>query len=214
MKNERMRITAWPRCGIQSDKYLPLDGILHASMMRRTFGAEDVTVAGDMAQWGGQHGSIPLQRKSAGGVWFYACSFADWGDVWADDTGFWAKRFDQASADLIDFDGRRGKIDVSSGLYKGYQMPVYTRSALRVYWYAVGDMERVRDLLSDVTHIGKKTSQGYGRINLWDVEAWPHDWSMWRDGKPTRAIPAQDGALYGVRPPYWRAANQTTCTLP
>lgn len=213
MKNEKMRITAYPRCGIQSDIYLPLDGILHASMMRRAFGPEEITIAGDMAQFGGAHGSIPLQRKAEGGTWFYACSFADWG-AWVDDRGFWVKRFDQQYADFIDFNGRRGNITVAEGPYKGYQMPVFTRHALTVRWYAVGDIERVRDLLSDVTHVGKKAAQGYGRINQWEVEPFPHDWSVRRDGKPTRAIPAQGGVLYGVRPPYWRTANQVECALP
>ena len=215
MKNEIMRITAHLRCGVCSDGCLPLDGILYAQMMRRTYGAEEVTLPGDMAQHSGGHGSVPLARKAEHGVWFYAASFADWGDAWVDDRSFWVKRFDMAQSDLIDFGTRKGSLTTSEGRYKGYNMPVFVRHALCVHWYAVGDMARVSDLLSDVTHIGKKTAQGWGRVNGWEIAPWPHDWSVRRDGQLTRAVPAREGGtLYGIRPPYWRAGNQVLCQLP
>mgnify|MGYP001345737672 CR=1 FL=1 len=213
-KFHAMRITAHPRCGIQSDAYLPLDGILHANLQRRTFGPEEVTAPGENAFWGSAHGSVPFQRIMEGGVWFYACSFADWGDAWVDDTSFWTKKFDQASADIIDFGKRKGSVTTSEGFYKGYQMPVFTRHALRIQWYAVGNLGKVADLLRDVTHIGKKAAQGCGRINQWEVEPWPEDWSVRRDGRLMRAVPMKGGALYGVRPPYWRPVNQCECQMP
>lgn len=217
MKSEQMRITAHLRTAVISDGYLPLDGILYASMIRQTFGAEEVTIPGDMAQWGGGHVSVPLQRKAQSGQWFYACSFADWGARWVDDRGFWVKRFDQAYSDMIDFGGRAGRVDTSAGTYKGYNMPVFARHALCVRWYAVGDMQRVSDLLADVTHIGKKPAQGWGRVNGWEIEPWPDDWSVRRGGQLTRAVPAvpaASGMLYGIRPPYWRAGNQCLCEMP
>jgi CRISPR type IV-associated protein Csf3 len=213
-KHHPMRITAHLRTGVMADAYLPLDGILYANHIRRAFGPEEVTLPGDMAQWGGGHTGLPLQRKMEHGIWFYACSFADWGEAWIDDRGFWTKRFDQQYADIIDFEKRRGVVTTAEGKYKGYQMPIFTRHALHVHWYAVGNLERVADLLCDVTHIGKKGAQGYGRVNGWAVEPWPEDWSVRRNGQLTRAIPAQQGTLYGVRPPYWKPGNQCACVMP
>ena len=46
------------------------------------------------------------------------------------------------------------------------------------------------------------------------LEPWPEDWSCYRDGQPMRAIPADDGILYGVRPSYWSPKNQVPCRLP
>ena len=214
-KGSPMRITARLRCAVQGDPYLPIDGILYSALMRQTFGAQEVTVAGSMAQFGGEHGSLPLKRVAPpGGPWYYAASFAEWAEPWVDDSSFWAKRFDMAHADLIDFDGRRASITLSEGRYKGYQIPTFSRHALEVRWYAVGNLERVRDLLAGVTHIGKKVAQGCGRVNAWQVEEWPDDWSVWRTGRLMRAVPRATGTLYGIRPPYWRPANQYSCALP
>ena len=40
------------------------------------------------------------------------------------------------------------------------------------------------------------------------------DWGVRRDGQLTRAMPCAGGMLYGIRPPYWRAANQCECQMP
>lgn len=213
MKNERMRITAYPRTAIVCDAYLPLDGIIYAELMRRTFGAEDVTIPGDMAQYGGGHGTLPLARRASGGVWYFACSFAQW-EHWVDDRSFWVKRFDQGPADLVDFGRRSASVLTASGRYMGYNMPIFCRHALAVRWYAVGDIARLADMLAEITHVGKKIAQGWGRINAWRVEPWAEDWSVWRDGRLMRARPAAEGILYGVRPPYWNPKNQMNCEMP
>lgn len=38
-----------------------------------------------------------------------------------------------------------------------------------LYWYGRGDIDAIRDLLSDLHHIGKKRHQGYGQIASIDV---------------------------------------------
>lgn len=94
-------------------------------------------------------------------------------------------------------------------------MPVFYRHALDVSWYMVADIDAIRDLLTKVTHIGKKTSQGWGRINYWTVEEWESDCSTYdRDGNLMRSIPDDSGILYGIRPSYWSRDNQTVCIIP
>lgn len=85
-------------------------------------------------------------------------------------------------------------------------------------WYVVGEREAIEELLAPVTHVGKKTAQGNGRLNGWAVEPCLEDWSeTGPDGRLMRAIPCrpgEGGVLYGVRPSYWLAANQLPCVLP
>jgi len=211
---EPLRITATLRTGVMSDNFLPLDAILYYQVHRRAYGPQDVTLPGAKIQQQGNPPPMPLDKATINDWWMWTCSFAQWGPH-SDGQSFWVKRFDQSLSGLIDFDGKRGKIDSSSGRYKGYNMPVFYRHALYIHWYATGDPDAIRGLLSDVTHIGKKVAQGFGRINAWAVEPWPHHWWL-RDsrGKLMRAIPLQGGVLYGVRPSYWSPRHQTECRLP
>lgn len=210
-----LRITATLRAGVvSSDNYLPLDAILYYQVHRRAYGPQDATLPGAKQQQQGKPPPMPLERATVSGWWMWCCSFAQWGPH-ADGQSFWVKRFDQQWEGVIDFDGRRGKIDNSSGKYKGYNMPMQYRHALYVRWYATGDAEAVRALLSDVTHIGKKTDQGWGRVITWQVDPWPEQWWLYDDrGRLMRAIPKAGGVLYGVRPSYWLARHQTECELP
>ena len=209
---EPLKITAYPRCGIIADKYLPLDGILLYAAMRERYGPQLLTTPGTVPDV--ETAELPLARLNDGPHWYYAASFAEWPEAIVDGSNHWNKRFDQKQSDLVDFRGRRGKVIVEQSTYKAYHMPVYYRHTLEVSWYAVGDGDAIERLLATMTHIGKKTAQGWGRITRWFVEPWPHDWSVWRDGQLMRAIPDGDGVLHGLRPPYWLPGNQTRCRLP
>ena len=133
----------------------------------------------------------------------------------------WHKRFDDQLEQYIDFGKRRGRIDIKSSRYKAYRMPLVVQLFDRLVWYAVGDLEAVRDLCGMVTHIGKKSSQGLGAVDHWQVEPCPMDWSVVANDRLTRAIPAEDGIpgtgisyrvmSYGIRPPYWHTDHQRVC---
>jgi CRISPR type IV-associated protein Csf3 len=134
---------------------------------------------------------------------------------------YWNKRFDSRYADLVDFGGRRGKVIIEKGPYKAYHMPIFYRAALWVEWYCVGDKAAIEYLLSTVTHIGKKTSQGWGRVIRWEIESWPEDWSVWRGDRLMRGIPVEDVGgkpfrllYYGIRPSYWQRENQMPLAVP
>lgn len=212
---ETLKVTARPRVGIETDAFLPLDGILYSFAMRREYGPQMVTTPGQAADV--PPVALPLTRVEAHGTWFYAASFAQWGSH-ADYGAFWVKRFDQEHAGLVDFEGRRGNVIVEKGRYKAYHMPTFLRHALEVSWYVVGDPGEIEALLAHATHIGKKTSQGNGRIIEWRVEPWAEDWSVaGPDGRLMRALPAPNdpaAVLYGYRPSYWLPENQTRCLLP
>lgn len=212
--HQPLRITATLRTGVMSDNFLPLDAILYYAVFRRAYGPQDVTLPGAKIKQAQQPPPMPLSKATVNDWWMWTCSFAQWGPH-SDGQSFWVKRFDQSLEGLIDFRGKRGKIDSSSGKYKGYNMPVFYRHALYVRWYATGDPRDIAALLADVTHIGKKTAQGFGRINRWVVEPWPEQWWLYDGrGKLMRAIPDDGGILYGVRPSYWSPRHQTPCRMP
>lgn len=146
---------------------------------------------------------LPLKRREAEGEWFWACSFAC-GEPVQEQTRHWHKRFDsQLSEEYVDFQGRRGKVNIGSAQYKNYRMPITVFLIPELSWYLVGDLEEVKALLEDITAIGKKTSQGYGKIRKWVVEPWLEDLSH------LRAMPDPEGDdIWGIRPPYWAPQNQ------
>lgn len=106
-------------------------------------------------------------------------------------------------------------MDVASGRYKGYHMPVYYRHAQAVDWYVVGHRESISALLWHATALGKKTAQGWGAVTRWEVEPAVEDWSVHGpSGRLMRAIPREGGMLHGFRPSYWAPRNQAPCALP
>jgi len=210
---EPLRITAHLRSAIVTDGYLPIDAILYYEAMRRTYGGEVISSRGGETYV--EPVRLPIERiELAGRHWMYAASFAQWYHS-ADGSDHWNKRFDAGLSELVDFDGRRGKVIVEQGRYKAYHMPVFYRTALAASWYVVGDREALSELVGEITHVGKKSSQGFGRLNCWQVDPWPQDWSLYGEqGQLMRAIPQAGGVLYGIRPGYWQRSHQVPCKLP
>lgn len=221
-----LRVRAWLRTPVVADEWLPLDGLLLYQHTRADLGAADATISGAslLAQPKGEimrGGRLPLKYVH-GKDWYYQCSWAVWGP-YVDSQDYWSKRFDATHADLVDFRGKRGRVDTSSSAYKAYRMPLFYRSAQWVDWYCVGDIARLLPLLYMTTHLGKKNTQGWGRVMQWEITPVIDDWSIWRNGKLMRGIPpyhlpadihAENLVLYGVRPPYWDKRNQIALVMP
>src|SRR5690606_11987587 len=127
----------------------------------------------------------------------------------------YSKRFDLKRSDLIDFGKKVAKVETARGAYKGYHIKVYYRHAQFVDWFCDGDKAEIEALLKFCTHIGKKTSQGWGSVLRWEVESWPQDWSIRCGRRLMRAVPVREkGYLYGVRPSYWLSRHQFPCLMP
>lgn len=171
---------------------------------------------------------VPLAVHREGNLWLYSASLAELDGYHGTDLRHWNKRFDDAFAqayyDAIDL-GRSAKVQMNSGEFKSYHQPIYVEAVERLIWYAIGDPDEVRRLLTDhITHIGKKHNRGYGIVAAWDVEPWdgPADRWLWReDGTPARAIPTTmlddwrgEVAWAGFRPPYWLQAHHAWCAIP
>jgi CRISPR type IV-associated protein Csf3 len=216
-----LKITAHLRTGVISDRWLPLDAILLYQASRQRFGVQCRTLAGGESE--SKDVSMPLAIVHSGKHdWYYACSWAQPQPWWVEEGhDYWNKRFDQNFAYLVNFGGKRGKVIIEKGRYKAYHTPVFYYVALQIEWYCVGDGAEIERLLSTVTHIGKKRSQGWGRVSQWEIEPCSEDWSVRRDGQLTRGVPMQDAGgkpfrlqHYGVRPSYYRRTNQMPLAMP
>lgn len=218
---EPLRVRAYLRTAVVAGKQMPLDGVLLYQAHRDKLGALEVTIPGEYTNFGVS--TLPLEVVHPGRrTWYYRCSWAQWSHN-VEGSDYWNKRFDSQFADLVDFDDRRGKVIVEKGRYKAYHMPVFYRAALWVEWYCVGDEAEIEHLLSTVTHVGKKASQGWGRVTRWEVESIADDWSVVRAGRLMRGIPIDDAqalnveyarVYYGIRPSYWKASNQMMLAMP
>lgn len=227
---EPLHIRAYLRSGVMADRWLPLDGILLYQAYRRQAGVQTTTIPGDSnTETALPPPIVPLGIIHPGwDNWYYQCSWAQWSHN-VEGRDYWNKRFDSQFADLVDFGGKRGNIIIGSGQYKAYHMPIFYRAALWVEWYCVGDKAEIEQLLSTVTHLGKKSSQGFGRVIRWSIEKWAEDNSVLKDGQLIRGIPKEDVwelikntgnpidfkiGNYGIRPSYWKSSNQKELAMP
>lgn len=123
-----------------------------------------------------------------------------------------------------DFPTSYGKVDTARGMYKAFDTPLAYISTPKIVFYAVGNKPEVERLLKTrISHVGKKRSQGYGRIGEITVEDCAVDYSVFRDDVLQRPIPASGcpwgfadpvEAYYAYKPPYWRRGNLTPCFMP
>lgn len=202
-----------------TESWFPLDSILAAEWIRQKNPESFYEPPPPGTKEGWIEPPLPLERRGQGGKWYYACSFNVIKPV-GEYVTYWHRRFDDSLEQYIDFRGRRGKVDEKSGKYKAYRMPLNIMLMPYLEWYAVGEIDAVRDLCAGIVALGKKPSQGYGVVKRWKVEPWPEDYSEVKDGRLTRAVydmsPGVVGQarLYGMRPPYWQRENQTVVYMP
>lgn len=96
-----------------------------------------------------------------------------------------------------------------------YRVPV--RRVVCDRWEAscMGNQIEILRLLESVTHVGKKGSQGYGRVLGWEVEE--SNRFEWGD-RPVPVQSAEDilrsGEVFmcGWTPPYWHRGAWSMCS--
>lgn len=212
-----LRVRAYLQTPVLCDDHLPLDGILYYQAVREKLGPQEMSLPGQSKEPEAITVRLPFMKMCRqSDAWFYASSFAQWPEHVVYGQDHWNKRFDQQYADLVDFGKKKARVDTTRGAFKSYHMPVHYRHALYVEWYCMGARADIERLLPFCTHLGKKTSQGYGAVLRWEVTDWPENWSVRGPaGKLMRAVPVRrGGVLYGVRPSYWHPRHQFACKLP
>ena len=115
----------------------------------------------------------------------------------------------------------------STGRYQRRVIPVMAHPATTLTWRAVGDPDRIRELLTEVPSIGKHRGVGEGLVTHWDVTETPEvpDWSAGHEHEtgvlgrttPLRCLGAATANAPGletVRPPYLHPASRTPAHSP
>lgn len=209
---EPMKVVFEMRSPVVTTDYIFLDGLISSAVFK-----DCVPNYFDIPQDHNELIHIPLPLKQYGTEEpFYAASIG-YADEIVEGIDHWRKR--------TEIETTKKKIQVGSGQYKMYDMPMPTMWAESWIFYASGNIDEVQRLLTaHISAIGKKCSQGFGQIKRITVEPSDHDWSVIKDCVPMRPIP-ESGAYgfdmdcdvvmyFAYKPPYWHRLNMTKCYMP
>lgn len=115
------------------------------------------------------------------------------------------------------------RVATNAGPTKSFRIPVETQHVPVWTWYATGDADGVRDLLSWVTRLGRRRAVGEGLVRAWHVEpceSWD-GFPVLHDGRPLRHLPMDVPGLgeHSVRigrclPPYWLRVDEQEVAAP
>lgn len=141
----------------------------------------------------------------------------------------WAGKWDRDHEHWIDT-SKAKTVTLTNGPLKESFVPMQAVTVPEIVFYAVGDFVHVRQLARRVLAIGKKASQGYGRVSKCliqrvteDVDGdWDLDWIA-DDGCPARNVPASFWREHVGEPqwvdrqpisvPYWRKLDVSTVDI-
>lgn len=119
---------------------------------------------------------IPIERHWLGRYLVALCSNPILPVPRADAVDHICKRIAVENAGLL-ADNERQQVSTTNGWTKSYRLPLRIRLVDRVCWFASGNGRNVRKALRDVSAIGKKVADGYGRVQEWAIEEVREDWS-------------------------------------
>lgn len=136
---------------------------------------------------------------------------------------YWNKRPDFTNGKNEKYLEAKGKIDTVAGALKAYHYPQIIRTVSDIEFYGVGTIEKIRDLLSYISAVGKKPATGWGMVREWIVEPFTEDWSTVGKYGLMRPMPVeeyetgrQDYKIMqcALLPPYWKNKNIALCYIP
>ncbi|MGH8018660.1 MAG: hypothetical protein ACREIA_10260 [Opitutaceae bacterium] len=182
---------------------LMLDGILCAAVVR--WHAHGEPPARDEAP---VEIPLPLARWKRGGAWGWHASALFPDGATAESLIHWRKRFRQDRVEIT-----TGSPNLANGVYRDWNMPLPLLLAPRMAGYAVGDAHRIRhELKRSIRYLGKKRAHGRGHVTAVEVEIIDQDFSIEKDGRPTRWMPDPAGTrMVRTRAPYWNLHDRHLC---
>lgn len=214
-----------------SDPYIHLDSFVAFAAGVESVGRDgldELEDGGEPEYW---EDEMPFERYEVGDEWVWATSSAGIahpdgdGDAGAPErwnTTRWRSHFDNDPDHQI----KETHVNTSSGDFKSYNAALPYTAADSLTFFFEGDADRVVELIeTHVPAVGKKRSQGFGRIR--DVKVTSADGAVesaiYHNGRVLRSLPATfaptvvPGITYErrtVRPPYWHQANQVMAYPP
>lgn len=194
-----------------SDQPLHLDGLLAWSSVEQARRAGETDLAAAAAR-------LPLAREGEPAVWCASALEFSYRSppafrtlVRKTDVDDYA---DAITKGRIKLAKSRDQIPTGSGRYRNYLVSYTVRQADHAKAWCIGDADAVRDLLSEVRHVGRLGRMGYGLITAVSVEPDERAARMWK----LRHLPWQeDGYLLCIgnfRAPYWDKTTMTEVFSP
>lgn len=220
------KVTAWLSSPLAGDAPY-LDALLEFEMSQRQGKAYRVSRGATAPLSGNVH--LPCLRGEFGGVrGIPRCSSPVLSPVGVRHEHF-AKRIGVENACLLR-DEQRLVVATGNSWTKSYRLPLKVSNVDRVCWFVGGSKRRnLLSLLKSVHSIGKKRSQGYGRIERWTADEVEHDWSWFAPCETggallMRPLPDRPGLpddlvgfkrwFGGVLPPYWHPGRAMESVVP
>lgn len=189
MNFENLRVTAIMENNVAASSFLRLDCILSAAkaidILKEKY-YEDEKRAGDK--------ELIVKTLSeflgySGNVFHASCGFLN-GRKFV--TSF-SKRWNSSQDELVNFKGKgKEQIDTARGFFKSYHSTIQCFSAREITFYARGNKEEIERLLQYIKFIGKKSSQGFGKIKYWKVTTIENDRSLIYKNKAMRFLPCSE----------------------
>jgi hypothetical protein len=138
-----------------------------------------------------------------------------------------AKRISVENALMLSED-QRLIVATGNSWTKSYRLPLHVANVERICWFVGGAKRRnLKTLLKTVASVGKKRSQGYGRVSSWLIEEVEHDWSWFADAPEgqvlMRVLPWCESLekaigwkrwFGGFAPPYWHPDRMCDVACP
>jgi CRISPR type IV-associated protein Csf3 len=195
-----------------------LDALLMAAVARRD-DAPPLYTQRDAVE--AQPLDIPIALSSCGR--YYQCT-TSLAHVEAREHRWLNRRFPLQEAIMLGGPTVR-RVQLSEGSCKSYRIPVEAMHVRELHWYAIGDAEGVRELLSLVSRLGRRRAAGEGTVLAWRVEEMHETWqgfpTLSVEGVPMRHLPLDVPGLRDystrigcVRPPYWTRAREEEIACP
>lgn len=202
----RLKITATLKSNpiIHGDLYL--DGVLYSAMRKQQLGGDYYNLQrfGDMQKYSIEKIKLPIQRKNK----VYLASKACY-KLRQEYMNRWRKRWNELSADQW---CELKRVYINQKNTKNYDYPVNV-SILRdnkIWWYCIGDKERIIELLNECHGVGKEINQGYGLVDSWCVEPTTHRGVRLFPIIDDRKIKEDEIVIDAtVNPPYTRRDKKT-----
>lgn len=214
-----------------SDPYIHLDSFVAFAAGVESVGRDGLAELEDGGEPEYWEDEMPFDRYEVDDQWVWATSSAgiahpdgdgDSGAPHRWSTTRWRTHFDHDPEHQI----RETHINTSSGEFKSYNAALPYSATDSLTFFFEGDADRVVELIEKhVPAVGKKRSQGFGRIR--DVQVTSAkgavDSAIYHNGRVLRSLPSTfaptvvSNVTYqhrAVRPPYWHTANHVMAYPP
>jgi hypothetical protein len=119
-----------------------------------------------------------------------------------------------------DFLFPKGKIRRGSGFFKDFYLKAVYVPAQRAEFYATGELNEIKRLVSKVSALGKERNIGFGFVKKIEIKEISSEFGLMKDGLAMRPIPIkylkyyEDSAYLAYKPPYWAKESVELCAVP